>query len=164
MSEGTLFHVARQRVHYLTLHDIWCHTLSLRLISVLFLLHDLTLLLPEAVIIGFCKQHRSRWDGSMSRLIWIYAVWHSVYQLSVRKFRVYLKYLHTLTPVQIWTYPFYSLLMCLKLLKKGISVTLIRLRPGMGRGSAGGGGGLGWGMEGACWSARYRCLNNAEFP
>ena len=31
----------------------------------------------------FCKQHRSRWDGSMSRLILIYAVWHSVCQLDI---------------------------------------------------------------------------------
>ena len=43
----------------------------------------LTLSLPQAIIIGFCKQHRSRWDGSMSDLIWIYAVWHSVYQLYI---------------------------------------------------------------------------------
>ena len=43
----------------------------------------LTLSLPQAIIIGFCKQHRSRWDGSMSRLIWIYAVWHSVFQLNI---------------------------------------------------------------------------------
>ena len=33
--------------------------------------------------IGFCKQHRSRWDSSMSHLIWIYAVWHSVFQLYI---------------------------------------------------------------------------------
>ena len=40
---------------------------------------SLTLSHPQAIIIGCCKQHRSRWDGSMSRLIWIYAVWHSVF-------------------------------------------------------------------------------------
>ena len=44
---------------------------------------SLTLSLPQGIIIGFCKQHRSRWDGSMSRLIWIYTVWHSVYQLYI---------------------------------------------------------------------------------
>ena len=34
-------------------------------------------------IIGFCKQHRSSWDGSLSRFIWIYAVWHSVFQFYI---------------------------------------------------------------------------------
>ena len=32
---------------------------------------------------SFCKQHRSRWDGSVSRLIWIYAFWYSVFQLYI---------------------------------------------------------------------------------
>ena len=36
--------------------------------SILDMLH-LTLSLPQGIIIGFCKQHRSRWDGSLSRLI-----------------------------------------------------------------------------------------------
>ena len=43
----------------------------------------LTLSLPKAIIIGFCKQHRSRWDGSMIRFIWVYAVWHSIFQLYI---------------------------------------------------------------------------------
>ena len=43
----------------------------------------LTLSLSQAIIKGFCKQHRFRWDGSLSLLIWIYAVWHSVFQLQM---------------------------------------------------------------------------------
>ena len=39
--------------------------------------NGLTLSLPRAIIIGFCKQHWSRWDGSVNYLIWICAVWHS---------------------------------------------------------------------------------------
>ena len=57
------------------IHLVYCHNY--------FSITALTLSLPQATIIGFCKQHRSRWDGSMSRLIWIYAVWHSVFQLYI---------------------------------------------------------------------------------
>ena len=39
----------------------------------------LTLSLPQAIIIDFCKQDRSRWDSSMSHLIWNYTIWHSVF-------------------------------------------------------------------------------------
>ena len=60
-----------------------CFVLSCRDNNIISLFRCLTLSQPQAMIIGFCKQHRSRWDGSLSRLIWIYAVWHSVFQLYI---------------------------------------------------------------------------------
>ena len=56
------------------------------ILVILKIKYCLNLSLPQAMIIGFCKQHRSRWDGSMSRLIWIYTVWQSVFQFYIITF------------------------------------------------------------------------------
>ena len=49
---------------------------------------ELTLSLPYAIIRGFCKLRRSRWDGSMSRLIRIYAASHSLLTLHINVFPI----------------------------------------------------------------------------